>query len=409
MLRVKKVIATDGLGGFWNDDNEAIKRGAEPDGFTYKGEPVTPGFTTIRQPAKAVCLILVTDSGELAFGDCTWVQYGGERAGRERLASPEDVIPLIHQELEPWLVGREIGGFRSFMGEMEEGLDLPRAVEYGTSQAVLDAVAKNKKLTMAEVLAEDYGTAIENEPLRFFTQCGDEYYYSVDKMILRRIPVHPHALINSVSRLENLFEYVEWTVRRIRELVLDESYDPILHYDLYGNLGLAYENDVDKIVDYLRKLEDTAKPFRLQVEDPVHMSTKREQMEMMSRLRERIMGEGMAIKLVADEWVPTLKDKIDFIEAGAADIYQVKPPDMGGVDKTVDAILYCKSKGVGAYLGGSCAETDRSARVSVHIGLATRPHQILAKPGMGVDEGVSIMYNEMSRALALIFGRQQVR
>ncbi|MFQ6053913.1 MAG: hypothetical protein ACE5OO_06790, partial [Candidatus Bathyarchaeia archaeon] len=35
----------------------------------------------------------------------------------------------------------------------------------------------------------------------------------------------------------------------------------------------------------------------------------------------------------------------------------------------------------------------------------TRPDQVLAKPGMGVDEGVSIMYNEMRRALALIFQR----
>ena len=29
------------------------------------------------------------------------------------------------------------------------------------------------------------------------------------------------------------------------------------------------------------------------------------------------------------------------------------------------------------------------------------PDQILAKPGMGVDEGVMIVYNEMQRILAL--------
>jgi methylaspartate ammonia-lyase len=75
---------------------------------------------------------------------------------------------------------------------------------------------------------------------------------------------------------------------------------------------------------------------------------------------------------------------------------------LGGVDKSVEAILYCKSKGVLPYLGGSCAETDRSAQVSVHIALATRPHQVLIKPGMGVDEGASIMHNEMIRTLALI-------
>jgi methylaspartate ammonia-lyase len=33
--------------------------------------------------------------------------------------------------------------------------------------------------------------------------------------------------------------------------------------------------------------------------------------------------------------------------------------------------------------------------------MATRPDQILAKPGMGVDEGFMIVVNEMSRILAL--------
>ncbi len=33
--------------------------------------------------------------------------------------------------------------------------------------------------------------------------------------------------------------------------------------------------------------------------------------------------------------------------------------------------------------------------------MATCPDQILAKPGMGVDEGFMIVYNEMQRILAL--------
>ncbi len=402
-MRVKKVIATNGLGGFWNDDNEAIKRGAVPDGFNYKGEPVTPGFTSIRQPAKAVCLVMILENGEFASGDCTWVQYGGVRAGRESLSSPDETTTLIHRQVGPWLLGQELDSFRRVMNSFHNDLQLPRAVKYGVSQAVLDAVAKHKRKTMAEILAEEYGTTIVNKPLTFFTQCGDDYHYSVDKMILRRIPVFPHGLIDNAPRFQKTLEYVRWTKQRIRELIPDESYKPILHYDFYGNLGLAFGNDMEKAVQYLRKLEETAKPFRLQVEDPFHMSSKAEQMDIMSKLRKKIRAEGLGLRLVADEWVPTLEDKIDFIKAEAADIYQIKPPDLGGIDKSVEAVLYCKSKNVGAYLGGSSAETARSAEVSVHIALATRPDQVLAKPGMGVDEGLSIMYNEMQRTLALIF------
>ena len=145
MLRIKKIVATDGLGGFWNDDNEAIKRGAKQDGFAYIGKPVTPGFKSIRQPSRAVPVILVLENGEWAFGDCTWVQYGGERAGREKLVSTEEVVSNIHQKLDPWLIGREIEDFRSIMSQMEEELELSRAIRYGVSQALLDAVAKNQE------------------------------------------------------------------------------------------------------------------------------------------------------------------------------------------------------------------------------------------------------------------------
>ena len=80
---------------------------------------------------------------------------------------------------------------------------------------------------------------------------------------------------------------------------------------------------------------------------------------------------------------------------------QIKTPDLGGVNNTIEAVLYCKQHGMGAYQGGTCNETDRSAQVCTQCAMATQPAQILAKPGMGVDEGYMIVYNEMQRVLAL--------
>ena len=37
-----------------------------------------------------------------------------------------------------------------------------------------------------------------------------------------------------------------------------------------------------------------------------------------------------------------------------------------------------------------------------HVALATRPAWVLARPGMGIDEGLQITYNEMARTLAII-------
>ena len=90
-----------------------------------------------------------------------------------------------------------------------------------------------------------------------------------------------------------------------------------------------------------------------------------------------------------------------FADAGACHMIQIKTPDLGGIQNTIEAVLYCKEKGVKAYQGGSCTETDISSRICTQIALATRPHQILAKPGMGVDEGLMIVRNEMNRVIAL--------
>ena len=37
--------------------------------------------------------------------------------------------------------------------------------------------------------------------------------------------------------------------------------------------------------------------------------------------------------------------------------------------------------------------------MAAHLGLALAAEQVLARPGMGVDEGVAIVRNEMARAL----------
>ena len=53
-----------------------------------------------------------------------------------------------------------------------------------------------------------------------------------------------------------------------------------------------------------------------------------------------------------------------------------------------------------AYLGGTCNETTVSARACAHVGLATDAAQLLAKPGMGFDEGYAVVTNEMRATLA---------
>ena len=103
---------------------------------------------------------------------------------------------------------------------------------------------------------------------------------------------------------------------------------------------------------------------------------------------------------MADEWCNTYQDIIDFTDAGSCHMVQIKTPDLGSIHNIVDAVLYCNKKGMEAYQGGTCNETDISARTCVHVAIASRPMRMLIKPGMGFDEGMNIVFNEMSRTIA---------
>jgi len=87
-------------------------------------------------------------------------------------------------------------------------------------------------------------------------------------------------------------------------------------------------------------------------------------------------------------------------------VIHVKTPDLGSLTNTAQALLLARDAGLEAYCGGTCNETDRSAQVSAHVAMACQASQVLAKPGMRVDEGVMIVGNEMARTAALAAARR---
>ena len=52
-MKIKQALFTAGYSSFYFDDQQAIKNGAGHDGFIYTGNPVTPGFTSVRQAVNA--------------------------------------------------------------------------------------------------------------------------------------------------------------------------------------------------------------------------------------------------------------------------------------------------------------------------------------------------------------------
>lgn len=410
-MKIIDVVCSAGRTGFYFDDQRAIKQGAGHDGMFYVGTPVTDRFRSVRQAGESISIMLVLEDGQIAYGDCAAVQYSGA-GGRDPLFLAEEFIPVIDTYIKPQLVGKEADDFRGLCAMMEaiqvEGRRLHTAIRYGVSQAILDAVAKATGRMMCEVVADEYGCTVSENPIPIFTQSGDDRYDNADKMIIKGAQVLPHALINNVDvklgrKGEKLAEYVAWLRDRILANRSEPDYAPVMHMDVYGTIGIVFgNNNYKEMADYIEELGKIAKPFKLRIEGPMDCDCDREtQMTALAGLTKELDSRGCDVELVADEWCNTLEDIKLFADNKAGHMVQIKTPDLGGINNTIEAVLYCKEKGIGAYQGGTCNETDRSAQVCVHCAMATQPEQILAKPGMGVDEGYMIVYNEMNRIMAM--------
>ncbi|QLH84422.1 methylaspartate ammonia-lyase [Halosimplex pelagicum] len=411
-MRIESVRATPGASGFYVDDQAAIKAGATEDGFAYAGDPVTEGFDAVRQAGEALIVEVELADGSAVRGDCAAVQYSGA-GGRDPLFRAEAYRPVVEGPVADALEGRDPRAFANNAAVVESlpsrasggGDSLHTALRYGVSQALLFAAARARRATPTGVLADALDTAPATEPVPVFGQSGDARRRNAEKMLLKGVPVLPHGLFNSEAKLgsdgERLVEYLEWLGSRAADLG-PEGYEPRFHVDVYGTVGELFGPPYDRaeVVDYFAKLAAAADPYPLQVEGPMDAGDRTAQIRRMAELRDGLADAGVPVDIVADEWCNTLDDVRAFVDEGAADVVQVKTPDLGGVQRSARAVTACEGTDTRAYLGGTCNETAVSARACVHVALATDAAQLLAKPGMGFDEGYMVVTNEMRRTLA---------
>jgi methylaspartate ammonia-lyase len=408
-MKVADVVYAVGRSGFFNRDFSAIKAGARADGFAYPGRPLSPGFRKIVQPGTAISVMLLLDDGQVAFGDCTDVILTGV-ADRDPLFQAEQHLAFLRTTMREVLRGRPIDRFRDVAEEVDrfvqDGQRLHTALRYGITQALLHASALANRCTMTEIVSREYGCTIASASIPILASCHKEDAQMIDRMILKRVELLPHASFQQVERDiglegEKLIAYANGVVERIRQIG-DPDYRPRIHLDVYGTIGELFGGDVDAIAVYLSELEAAVRPHELLVESFVIAESRQAQIEAFRALRGAIARQGSAVKIIVDEWCNTLDDIKAFADAEAADYAQIKTPDLGGINNAIEAVLYVRRTGMGCCLGGSGNETDQSARITAQIGLACQPDFLLSKPGFGGDEALMIQTNEMVRTLALI-------
>ncbi|MDX8462456.1 methylaspartate ammonia-lyase [Mesorhizobium humile] len=413
-MQIRDVLLAPGNGAFFYDDQAAIRAGASQDGFVYVGEPVTPDFQSIRVPASSLSIGLILTDETVVWGDMMNVQYSGA-GGRDPVFETAQISDLTSRVVTPRLLDADASRYLDACAKVFEPFEdkrLPLAIEYGVSQALLRAAAHLQRATMAEIICSEFDLPLlPTRRVPIYCQSGDAREINVDKMILKAVDVLPHGLINSRQKFgqggKTFLDFVKWVATRTRELGRP-GYHPVLHFDVYGWIGLEIGMEPQEIADFICRVADTVPGFALNIECPADFGSTQAQIDNYARIVSVLDDRGSSARIVVDERCNTLEDIRLFAEAKATHLIQIKTPDVGSIADTARAVLICKQNGVGAYVGGSCTETDLSAQASVHVSVATQADMMLAKPGMGVDEAYSIVGNEQNRLLAML-NRRRVR
>jgi methylaspartate ammonia-lyase len=447
MAKISQILTLPTAGAYYFDDLAALQGKSFSEAERYIARPITPGFKSVREPAEALAVGVVLENGIIGWGECTAVEFSAA-AGRDPVFRSDIAQERISQLVIPQLLGKSIHNFRALAGDIEniqlkvteerllsrenmggkmsrrELLKAPgrllskepeietitherqlhTAIRYGVSQALFAAAAQEQDQLVAELICKEWNLPFPKKIVPIHAQCGGNRFRGAEKMIVRGVSSLPHALVDNIPEqlgkdAIKLIRYTKWLKGRINQLG-KEGYHPTIHLDLHGGLGKIYDQDLGKVLGTLHALEQAAHPYPLRIECPVIRDTRADQIETLGTIREFIKFRKMKVKLVADEWANTLEDIQAFIEGEAADMIQIKMPDLGGLQNSIEAVLACKANDIETFLGGSCAETDLTARISAQVALALQPNLVLAKPGMGIDEGITIISNEMARSLA---------
>ncbi|WP_117196289.1 methylaspartate ammonia-lyase [Rhizobium terrae] len=415
---IRNVLIVPGISTFVHYDMAAQRAGAVPDGFLYRGQPVTPGFTKIVQPAEILSVVLVLEDGSIAHGDCVDVTAGGF-AGRDRVFLPREHLERVERELCPLLIGRSVAEFRSNLNILDggsEGAPFHTAIRYGFSQALLHATSIAHREQLVETITREYeleGAELPAAIVPIKVTVPRENYDLHDRMILKKADLLPHAEFNDVDRHVGrdgsiFLNYVRRLSQRVQEIGAAD-YKPTFHFDVYGTFADAFDYRLDEIAAFLGKIEQVAAPYPVLIEAPIIARTQEEQIDLYAKLTGIQREMGIGVRIVVDDWCNTLDDIERFMSRGAGDIVQIKMPDLGGIENSIEAALYCRRNQFSCYLGGSNNETMHSARISAHIALACSPEFLSGRPGMGGDESLAFLGNEMRVAMAVVASSRKER
>lgn len=397
---VTRVLFSPAQGCYYVEDIQALQESSIAAKDRWNTPAVNPSYRKVREIAEAISIGIELSDGSIFWGDALSVSYAG-KSGRDAVFRRD----AYSAESLSVLGGRSFTSFRDAM-RVVENLFLPNAINYGVSQAILQAAAATSRMTITSLIQTEWQLDIPIIPLRFHGSCGEDYHSNVDKMIVNRLDVIPHGQVDDPlfqlgHRGEKLIEYFEWLSKRIVELA-GESYQPVIHFDVHGTVAKMFNDNLNQVAEYLAHIKKIFPRQTLRLESVCIQPTFERHIEWHSQLHSLLNQQGIEVEIYLDEWVNSLRDIAFIAHAKCCDGVHIKTPNLGSLVHSIESALLCRNQNLNYIFGGSCVETDISSRIAVQVALALEPTSFLARPGMGINEAIAICKNEMHRVLSIL-------
>jgi len=119
MAQISEILTVPTSGAYYNEDLNALRKKTLPESERYTAAPITPGFQKVREPAEALSVGLVLDTGQVAWGDCTAVAFSGI-SGRDSVFRSQIGQDTIKNILTPALVDRSLLPVRALLEEIDQ-------------------------------------------------------------------------------------------------------------------------------------------------------------------------------------------------------------------------------------------------------------------------------------------------
>lgn len=260
------------------------------------------------------------------------------------------------------------------------------ALRYGLSQALLAAVAQDRGISIAEVVAREYDlprpTAVipllaqldTNRPLDSLAQLSSHIAaigYTVPDGEPKEI-LGDNAVI-----LQRFLRILKENVIAMPGLEIP----PRIHIDLRGGLGKLYGNNTGQMLGALVGLETSVKPLRLSVENPFGGDSLVEIVAKTRDLREFLHFRKMDVNIVVGP-VNTISDAQALIDANALDMLRIDPLQVGESSTVVEIVLLARAEGKQVMLAMDAGVSGHALQILAQVALAIQP-DVVAAPTVG--------------------------